>query len=536
MKIPRFLFPFTVSSNERTRAFTKESELAAVFCLAELERSKGGGIIRKKQAEELLFIAEVCYPLLLAPWERKALLFDGFGILAHTLSYDALPDVNSFLDEMETSMHSRDVYYASLCKNANYFCAFKGKEEKKIDGLIINSDLISYISEIQEIREPILDKAFLIPTFDESFISSSIQELLSLKLTLKDELRDLRRSMKLLSAITWRYVKSISKEIKQTREEYRNKVAEVKVSILEKLREIRKEYDEKILLVSKLYAEKLQNLNQERGELDKTMQNLTSRMERCRAEIKYCQLQRYETGEKSWREELEKVKKELKKLNKSIKDADEKIRELESSKKLEVSKYASEYDHHAENAMREVDALEALRDSKIKTKQQEIKSLEDVTAKIIYQINKLHEIKEKAYNELKKLGIMGIGKKRAIIYLSFYLVCYKSESKKRYLAYPPSEVAELKVSTKFKSLLGSKIKSLLEPRSRQMMGFFNRFISVLENNPAFEKDVNEAGVSINILGTKESKEKIIKGLQELKSEGWISEREFKVFNNALTNF
>jgi len=538
MQVRKFLLPFAVPSGNRMKAFSKEVEMGAVFCLAELERRKGRGIILKKLAEELLFIAEAYYPIWLISWERKGLLFDGLGIIAHTLSFDRLPDVKTFLNDVEGSAGAREVYSASLSDNINYFQHFIGREERKIDGLIVSPDLmqdfISYLPEAQAVKKPILDKVLLTPSIDESSILSSTQELSNFKVTLREELNDLHRSMKLVSTTTQRHVKDIQGEIKQIREECKEKIARVKASIMEKLREFQQKYDEEIVMISKRFDDKLQSFHQERIELDKTMQSMMVKMERCEAEMKSCKLQRDEAGELRWREELKKFKNEFSNLQKSIKDMDKKIRDFHASKKLEISKLRSEYDQQAEAAMKEVGVLEASRDAKIQMRQREIASLKDITSTIIDQISKLAEIKERTLDELDKLGIKKVQRKHGVIYLPFYLFCYQTESKRRYVMYPPSIVMSMRISTKFEGFFGvSKIKSLLGYRSKPITNFLNQLISVAGRNPVFERDLNHAGMGASILRTKESKEKIRMGIEELKKEGRISESEFKVFTEAL---
>lgn len=538
MQVRKSLLPFAVPSRNGMKAFVKEVEMGAIFCLAELERRKGRGIILKKLVEELLFIAEVCYPIWLIPWEGKALLFDGLDIIAHKLSFDTLPDVKTFLNEVEVSAGTREVYSASLSDNVNYFQRFIGRKERKIDGLIASldfiQDFISYLPEAQAVKKPILDKVLLTPTIDEPSILNSTKELSNLKVTLREELNDLHRSMKLLSTTTQRHIKDIKDEIKQIHWEYREKIVRVKASIMEKLRGIKQKYNEEIVMISKRFDEKLQNLHQERVKLDKTMQSMTVKMERCEAEIKSCKLQRDEAGEFRWREELEKCKKELSNLQKSVKDVDEKIRDVDASKKLEISKLRSEYDQQAEAAKRELGVLEASRDAKIQMRQREMGSLEDITATIIDQISKLAEIKERALDELDKLGVKRVQRKHAIVYLPSYLVCYQTESKRRYVMYPPSIVTRMRIPTKIKGFFGSSmIKSLLYHRSKPITNFFNQFMSVVGRNPVFEKDLSDAAMGASILRTKESKEKIRMGIEELKNDKWISESEFRVFTDAL---
>ena len=67
--VAQLVLPFSIASENRKEPFSKEMEHAALFCLAELERNKGGGLILKQPAERMAFITEVGYPFWLIPWK-----------------------------------------------------------------------------------------------------------------------------------------------------------------------------------------------------------------------------------------------------------------------------------------------------------------------------------------------------------------------------------------------------------------------------------------------------------------------------------
>ena len=86
------LLPFSIRAEDRMKRFTKDMEVATIFCLSEMDRNKGG-LIRKKPPEEIVFITEVCYPIWLVPWKKVTLLFDGLGLRKYVMSFDILSNV-----------------------------------------------------------------------------------------------------------------------------------------------------------------------------------------------------------------------------------------------------------------------------------------------------------------------------------------------------------------------------------------------------------------------------------------------------------
>jgi len=538
-EVVRHFLPFVVPAEDRKEAFTDEMETAAVFCLAESDRDKGGGVIFKRGPEELTFVAEAYYPLWLVPWIRKTLFFDGFGLTTHTLSYDVLPDTQVFVNEAKGSSETREAFSAFLSEHVNYFQNFVGKEEKTLEGLITSSDfvqgLISYLPKVEAIKEPIVDKVILSPTLNEDEISSFLQELTSLQTALDGDIENLHQAMKLVSELTKKQVKGLRLEINTTKGEFDKKIEAVKPSVMEETCKIRGKYDQEITDVSRKFEQQLQTLHQERVKTEQTNRRLSAEINRFETERKACKLRKDETGELHWKQEIEEHKTELSALEKSINDLDKKIEEANAAKTLEISKLRAEYDAKVEAAKGELRELEASREAEVRLVEQEIEKLEGSSSTIVDQIHKLLELKRASLNEFEGMGIVEKRRGYALVYLPFYVACYQKELKKRYVVYPPSMVGGMSVLTRLKGIFGAaKIKSLLQQRSKSITNLLNQLTSLISQNPVFEKEIDDAGIRANILRTKESRLRIEKGLGELKNEGWISESELQAFSESLT--
>jgi len=539
-QVKRFILPFAVPAKDREKAFTKRMETAAILCLAHMDREKGRGLVfRKKKPEELVFIAETCYPMWLVPWRGRSLLFDGIGVMTHVLLHDALPDVKVFANNAQGSAVSREAYSAFLADNLNYFQSFTRTEEKTIDGLITNPDLIqdlvSYLPEAKAIKKSIIDKALLSPVIDEYALSSFTQDFINLRATLKEDIKNLLENMKMLSTSTKMHIKANHEKVGEIQKEFDEKITLLKPSIMWKIRQTQKEYDHRITRVSKKFERQLHRLYRERVKLEKTMQSTTAKIERCEAEIRSRKLHKDAAGELRWRQDAETCRKKLSTLERMVKETDKKIENVDAAKKQEIFQIRSECDVQSEKTMKPLRDLEASRDAKIRISQQETKSLEESTSMIISQIDKLVQLKRTALDKLDGMGIPERRRKYVLVYIPIHLICYQRESKKRYALYPPSIASSMGIATKFKGILGAtKMKSLLQPRSKPITNLLNQLLAVIEQNPVFEKELNDAGVRVNILRTKKSRESIKKGLEELKDEGWISEDEFQTYGDLLS--
>jgi len=537
-KSVRFLLPFIVPAKDRQKRFTEKMEKAAILCMAELERQKGEGLILKKQPEEIAFIAEACYPLWLVPWKKKTLLFDGLGIMTHIFPYATLPNVKTFINNIEGGTGNHEAYLAFLSNNLNYFQGFVKEEEKTIKGLVTNPDFIqdftSYLPLAKKTKKSISNKIFLSPTIDESEISLSIKEISDFRDRLTQDIADLHDAMLLLNNNAKKYVKDFQKEIEKVREKIDKKITVLKPSVMKKIRKIQREYDKKISLVSKDIERQLHLLHQEYIKLEKTKERKVADIDRCEAEIKSCRLRKDETGELRWRRDMKNCRKEISALDKSLKDLQERIKDTESMKKAEVSQVRVECDKEADKVMGDIREVEASRDAKIQIIQKETESLQDLTSQIIEQINKLVELKRQTINNLDQVGLQKRHRTYALTYIPFYLTCYQTKSKRRYVTYPPSIAGSMGILTKFKGVFGvSKTKSLLQFRSKPITNLINQTVFLLEKNPVFEKEIYDAGIESNILRTKELKKNLEKGLEELKDEEWISVSEFEVLAKPL---
>jgi len=536
--VAKLLLPFAIPAKDRATAFTKDMERAAVFYLAESDREKGGGRIFKKPAEELVFIVEACYPVWLVPWRDRTLFFDGLSVTTHTLRYDILPDAKAFDANIQESAKTREAYSAALSHNANYFQAFADKEEKTLEGLIKSpdfvKDFVSLLEGAVEIEKPLVGRTFLSPTIDESAISVSIEELSNFRAKLRKDINDLSESMKLLNATTKGQVKVIREEVREIEKKFDEEIAKIKPQIMERVQEIERKCHAEITKVSKNFDRQLQLLHKDHVKLEKKQERLNLQIDRYEAEIKSCKLRKDEGGELAWKQKLEKTRKELPSLQKGIQDLNKKIGDAETAKTLEIAKLRSECDASIEEATKDLRELEASREAEIRMKQQEIKSLEDMTSAIINQMNEKAVLKKATLKELEEMGAPKSRNEYALVYLPFYFACYEKKMKKRYVVHPPSVVGSMGILTKLKGVFGAtKVKSFLQPRSKPLTTLLNQLVPLIEENPVFEKEISDAGIQANILKEEESRKLIRKGLEELKEEKWISENELQTFGKLL---
>jgi hypothetical protein len=62
--------------------------------------------------------------------------------------------------------------------------------------------------------------------------------------------------------------------------------------------------------------------------------------------------------------------------------------------------------------------------------------------------------------------------------------------------------------------------------------FLARLPSLIDQNAVFEREINENAAATKIFKTS-TNEQLIHGLQQLKSEGWFTEKEYEAFSQKL---
>ncbi|MEM3759505.1 MAG: hypothetical protein QXZ02_00155 [Candidatus Bathyarchaeia archaeon] len=533
-KTQKLILPFSVPSENRTEPFSSEMEKGAVYCFADLERERGGGLILKKPEEKLVFLAEFGYPLWLFQWDELSLIFDGLKTKAHTLTYRIVSDVKIFMENVQRSSKSIETYMTFLSDNINYFQMSGSEKTMTIDALITEPNFLnefsSYVSEATSVEASSSEIVFLPAVFDESAILSTVQELGNLKSQFKEDVTLLYNSMKLLNKTTRNFAKTLRGKIRAVREEFNNEIEKQKNIIMPKLERINEEYDELITQLTRNFEKQLLPLQKEKVKYEKLKEQTLTKIERCKMEAKTCAANRDAVGEKKWKEKEAESRKEFSEIEVKIEELEGKIKETEDNKSAETFRFRSEWEAKVKEAQKELLELEASRDAKIQLYKQEMEKLEKQTSLIIEQIDKMAKIRETDISNFEKLGIRQTQVKNALVYMSFYLACYQSESKKRYALFPPSIANSVGFAAKIKGALGkAKVKQLFVPRFKAITLFLQGLLTLIGQDAVFEREVSEAGEKADILKTDSMREKIKSGLEKLKAEGWFSEKEYEAF-------
>jgi hypothetical protein len=532
-------FPFTVPSKESNKPFGKKKELATIYCLAEMDRNKGGGIIVKRKPEEILFITEAYYPIWLIASGRNTLVFDGLCLCKHKMSLDVLPRADVFIEEVKSKGKQVDDCINILNNNLNYFQNFIGKNEKTINGLItdqkILKELQQYLPQAKRITGLISNKMIINSVIEEIDLQKFADDLAEIRKDLRRDVKNLNQIIKNLISLADKYTallktranrvnKSAKKEIVQF--EFRaNKGKERNQKILEK----------KIDILSKKIEKQILKIQKEKKILEEQKNKLINYAEHCEEKISNCQARKDDDALERWETTLQKNKETTFEKEKKTTEIETIIKKLEQFLENEITNFKAEIDKENKNFEIELNQIKLKNDAKILEAEENARRLRDAIATLIKQINALLEIRKTDLSEFDKIGLKKVKRKNTMVYIPFFLVGYRRESKKRYRLYSPSIANYMSPVTKIKGVFStSKINNILINWS--IAKNLNQIIKLINQDQIFEEKIVRAAIKTNILSNKLTRKKIAKGLEDLKKENWLSESEFRSIKKQLIKF
>ena len=532
------VLPFAITAEDRTRPFSKDTEMAAILYMAEADREKGEGILRKTD-EKLVFITEACYPLWLAPWNGGALVFDGLGITRHALSYDTLADIKTFNKHIKHSTKTTRAYAQTLAQNTQRLKNSTNKQQKTFEALIANpelvQDLTAYLAASRwKTEKSAKTRAVISPIISRAEVTDAVRELSELRATVNNDSRHIDTSMKILNQTTRQKVGAIRRQVRNTRKQLKIKTRKTKRIVARRIRRIQSTYNMRINGVTKRHQRQLQTLHRRQTSLKKTQRHLLAEIRHVQAKTKPSKRRKSRANKTRWTRKLEKTKKRLTATEKRLKQAQKETLNIEAIKKLQVSQLGLEREAHIDKATKILRELQATRQVVIKRKQQEIKPLLESASQIVAQLNEVAESKKNALHRLDKIRMPVRKKKATLVYIPLYFIRYEKDRSKRYAVYPPAIAGNMGILTKMKSALGAqKMKTLLQPRSKALTGFLNQLVTLIQKDALLERELTHAGIHDSILRRKKLRIAVKRGLKELKNENWITKNENQTLSKLL---
>jgi len=530
----RFSLPF---SNQKTS--TSEVEAAAVFAVAELERSKGGGLITRQPEEKLVFLSKIGYPLWLFLRSDVGFVFDGFGNSSYSVSFLDVQSAKAFMESLEANSAPKENYLTFLSDHGSYFQQPMKEKQLVFRGLIADSDFKDefnvYRKEATEITAP-PNIALLGPALEEPAVLAMLSEFEKLQSGFREEAERLTECVRFVNKTTSQYVTEIDYEASAAKEEADAKIRAQEELVNPKIKQLTKDYKRRINDASDSFDKELESLQKQKM---KTLKSITSNEEKIKLyerEAKARAEKKHSVYEKRWKEKIKRARKDLGGLKKELKNIDSTFKKLSKQKTLEISKLNFGLDAEIKFAREPILQLEAARDAKSRVFKLETEKLLKLEKPVLEGLSKSKKLRETIKVRFDGLGIKDSSlKNSALFYVPFYAVCYEAGLARRYVFISPSAVGSADFSAKLKGAFGmSKIRDRLTPRFKTVAALISKVQELTRQNGMFESQLNGLAEKNNLLTNSLFMDNAGKGLVYLKSEDWVSEKEYQILSNRLT--
>jgi hypothetical protein len=527
----RLLLPF---SSQKSRE--SEVEAAAVFLVAEQNRSRGGGLITRQPPETLKFIAKIGYPLWLYLKNNAALIFDGLDGYSHSLSYDEAPSASAFMTSLQTYQNPRETYLAFLCDHGNYFLQPSKTKQFTFRGLIANIDFRAefslYRKEATELTTP---SALLLPILEAPIIIATLIELDKLIAYQAEDAAKLSECLRLMKKTTNQYVTEIDYEAVAAKEEADAKIKAQQEFINPQITKLNREYSRKIKDLTESFDKELESLQKLKAKTEKFIAATESDIKEYERSAKAAGKKGHEVYAKRWKEKIKFAEKELSGLKKELKNNENNSGKISKQKAADLSKLTFELDAELKLARQPIVELEAAREEKTLAYKLESNRLVACEKPIVEGIDRSLRLREAVSAVFDGLGVSEQQlKSPALVYVPFYVICYEAGTSRRYLCIPPSVISTFDFSAKLKNAFGvSKTKNLLTPRFRTIAALISKAETLTQQNSAFEGQLWSLGEKNNLLQNSAFCLNAQRGLVTLRQSDWLSEREASELSRRL---
>jgi hypothetical protein len=481
------------------------------------------------------------------PWENGSLMIDGLGFLSSTIASQALPDLTAFLDDIERGASVREQFWSVLKKHEKTFNDFARTEDAQVNSFITDRELLSAVLEY--IKETSLPKpntndtiVLATPKIDQQTATESAKHLLSLCKQIQSETRSLEYARNLLDQTAKLHEQMILKEIELTREACELEVSKFRPAVEKRVDQLLKERDAKMAKMNQSMDNELRARERERERRERELQ----RLELSRAEYmkkrETRKRRRDKIGETVWEHRIRVYENRIEEARSRIRVLSEFIGKSRKQKETDTEKLRYGFQALIDQEKRKITDIEIQRDRNTEAKQTENARLKQATIQIIGQIEALIERKRAQEQELKELAIPWQPEDATLLCLPFYFVHYQAGRKTQFQVFAPFKVTSSEgiVKTLQKTIRSlrpnSALPVFLQPRSKALSKMLDSAIGEkMKSDKVFSESLLQSAVSSNVLIRQNFKETLVKGVEELRAEHWLSQSQGEDLIKAYTS-
>ena len=535
--VKQFILPF--SPKKDNEPIASEIETAAVYALAEVERIKGGGLILKQPEEKLHFIAEIGYPIWLLPNNLVTYIFDGLNNFTYSFPYVELPAAKNFMENLEANSKTREDYLTFLSENNFYFLQPTKAKEFSIRSIIVDLDFRHefeiYIKEASEVIGQLTKIARLTPNLQETTISSMTLEINKLQSSLKENDDMFQECLRRINKTKSQYMTELDYAAEAVKDEAEAKIRAQGELINPQIVNLNRECKHQISKTTLFFDDETDKLEKLKTKTSKSFVSEEKKLKQYEQAAKEQAQQNHSIYEKRWKSKSKESKKELSRLKKELKQIDDNIKHLTKQKNEKISALYLETDDKIKLARQPIIDIEAIRDAKLLKFRQEIQKMINLEKPIVDGLNRSIKLVEQVNDDFQNLGTRNLEfKSSSLLYVPFFVVCYRSGSSSKCLFLSPSTTPPVGFAAKLKGVMGlSKINEMFIPRFKAIAVLIEKLELLAKQDSLLHQQITDLGERNNLLRNELAKVNIAKGLVYLKDAGWLSQKEYLTLTNSL---
>jgi len=492
-----FTIPLVFSKENYTKV-DEDLSLALLFWYLENDRDKGGGLIRKKDAENVTQVSLFYRPLLITKYGDITVAFDGCGIYSTQIKYGIAPSL-TFLPSylLSDGWSSKPESYAEgLNSQSQEFEKAREEYSREVRGLITDIGLLKELTELLKVSSPSESGAESLPlSIDFAKASESLAELDKLKNIIRSEIRSLITIKQKINEKTSEVLTPLKRECSLIEDRYNREIEKIRPSVLE-----RKE---------KIENKRANQRQQIEARFSVGLHELRDRRDAATAKI-----DTYDSY--SGREPRGGIEKQY-----SIRDtAARRIKELEKRQEKEIATNDEKYDVLIAAQQGRIDAVEERKEAKLEEPRRKIEVVSNATNRLVKAIDDLIENHhsvisiESASNIVRPIQME---QNEFMVYLPTIMSTFDDGRKSRLKCLTASSLKDGKgLFGGLKGLVGVKFIPIEEPSE-----ILDKFAASITEYPKMNKAVSILAKRNDLLRDSQTKNRVISGIAKMQTEKWI---------------
>jgi len=533
MPIVYLTLPFATEDKNTKTKLSDDMELAAIICASATEHPKS----ETHNFAKITFVSKLQYPIWAISRGKDCFLLDGLSLIIGDIPLLTTADPEALIDELRKNAKDQDQFLGTLRRERETFKGPSSRSQFSIPGFIDDkqmlTDMISFIKDTTRSNTSSSTRpdSLITPRISQEDAIRIGDEISEHYDTLQSEIKGLQYAKEVVIQETQIHADKLEQELHEMQEDFSQQIALLTEEVHRKIAQLENEQDSEIAKMTTKNDRGMRETLAEKQKMEKQLLKLEQDKNEYEKRKEIRRSKKDAPGEIRWKVRLENVKKQISEVKRKTKSFSDLLNNTQKEIEKTTKKLRENCDALVDAERKKIEALEKSRNSEMEKKSEKIKDLQRDTLTLTNNIE--------AQVDQIKLALAKFDEAKApwdietptLIGIPTYIVGQKTKNENRYLLFPPAIAEEHKGlgatigSALGFSSLGSRINSMLKPRSRYLEKIFNSLRKELEKHETLEDTVNRVATSKNLIILPDFQERLRNGLEQLEDRGWIKPEE-----------